>query len=176
MMITDLESAEIIKYASNGFLATKIAFINEIARLCEKTGADVGDVARGMGLDTRIGARFLRPGPGYGGSCFPKDTSALAEMARAVGTPMQITEAVMRSNEGRKLEMAEKVRDLCGGSLQGLDVAIFGVTFKPETDDMRDAPALTILPMLHNMGARLRIIDPQGRAEAGGLFPLGHLA
>jgi len=171
LMTTDLQSAELIKYASNAFLATKITFINEIARLCEKCGADVGMVARGMGLDERIGSRFLRPGPGYGGSCFPKDTSALAAIGREYGAPLAITEATMVANEDRKKDMVAKVVDLFAGDLKGKRIAVFGVTFKPETDDMRAAPALSILPELHAMGAEVCIVDPEGREEATVHFP-----
>jgi len=171
LLLTDLASAEIIKYASNAFLATKISFINEIARLCEKTGADVEQVARGMGLDSRIGPKFLKPGPGYGGSCFPKDTSALVEMGRDVDVPLHVTEAAMQANEVRRADMVDKVVALCDGEMGGLEIAVFGVTFKAETDDMRDAPSLSILPRLHEMGARIRIVDPQGRPEAEKAFP-----
>lgn len=170
MMVTDLQSAEIIKYASNAFLATKVTFINEIARLCEKAAADVTTVARGMGMDGRIGARFLRAGPGYGGSCFPKDTSALASMGREFGVNMSITEAVIASNRAQKEAMVEKISDLLDGDLSGREIAVFGVTFKPETDDMREAPSLAILPALHAAGARIRIVDPEGFPEASKVF------
>ena len=168
---TDLESAEMIKYAANAFLATKITFINEIAALCEKTGADVKEVSKGMGLDGRIGNKFLHAGPGYGGSCFPKDTSALARIGQEHAVPMQITETVMRVNEDVKARMIEKLRDLCDGSFNGKTVAVLGVTFKPNTDDMRDAPSLTIVPALVGGGAKVRVVDPQGRREGEELLP-----
>jgi UDPglucose 6-dehydrogenase len=171
LVTTDLESAETIKYAANAFLATKVTFINEIARLCERTGADVEDVAHGMGLDTRIGSRFLRAGPGYGGSCFPKDTAALASMGRGLDVPMMVTEAVMASNVMRKNEMVEMIVRTCRDDLAGKKVAVFGVTFKPDTDDMRDAPSLNILPKLKEMGADIHIVDPEGQKEGAALFP-----
>ena len=171
IMTTDLESAEMIKYAANAFLATKITFINEIAALCEKTGADVKAVSKGMGLDGRIGNKFLHAGPGYGGSCFPKDTSALARIGQEHASPMQITEAVMRVNEGVKARMIEKLRDLCGGSFNGKRIAVLGVTFKPNTDDMRDAPSLTIVPALVGGGAKVNVVDPQGHHEGEALLP-----
>lgn len=171
ILTTDLESAEMIKYAANAFLATKITFINEIAALCEKTGADVKQVSHGIGLDGRIGNKFLHAGPGYGGSCFPKDTSALARIGQEHASPMQITETVMRVNEGVKTRMIEKVRDLCGGEFNGKTVAVLGVTFKPNTDDMRDAPALTIVPALVGGGAKVRVVDPQGQREGESLLP-----
>ena len=171
VMVTDLASAEIIKYASNAFLATKIAFVNEVARLCEKTGADVSAVSEGMGSDSRIGPKFLQAGPGFGGSCFPKDTSAFAAMGRDVGAHMEITEAVMASNAARKAEMSSKIVEACGGDVEGRTIAVFGVTFKAETDDMREAPSLAILPELQRLGARLVIVDPQGRREAEAAFP-----
>ncbi len=168
---TDLESAEMIKYAANAFLAIKITFINEIAALCEKTGSDVKEVARGIGLDGRIGNKFLHAGPGYGGSCFPKDTRALARIGQENAVPMQITETVIRVNDEIKLRMIEKLRDLCGGSFNGKVIAVLGVTFKPNTDDMRDAPALTIIPALVGGGAKVRVTDPQGRREGEALLP-----
>ncbi|WP_298259635.1 UDP-glucose/GDP-mannose dehydrogenase family protein [uncultured Litoreibacter sp.] len=171
ILTTDLESAEMIKYAANAFLATKITFINEIAALCEKTGADVKQVSRGMGMDGRIGNKFLHAGPGYGGSCFPKDTSALARIGQEHAVPMQITETVMRVNDGIKTRMIEKLRDLCEGSFNGKTVAVLGVTFKPNTDDMRDAPALTIVPALVGGGAKVRVVDPQGLREGQALLP-----
>jgi UDPglucose 6-dehydrogenase len=167
---TEPESAEMTKLASNTLLATKIAFINEIAALCDKTGADVADVARGMGLDHRIGAKFLQAGPGFGGSCFPKDMRALAAMARALDMSLPITEALIVSNENTKQRMIAKIHDVAGGDVRGLTLAIFGVTFKPETDDMREAPALTILPPLIKSGATLHIADPQGRRHGEALF------
>ena len=168
---TDIESAEMIKYAANAFLATKISFINEIAALCERTGGDIKQVAKGMGLDGRIGNKFLHAGPGYGGSCFPKDTSALARIGQEHGMPMRITEAVITVNDGVKRRMIDKVLDLCGGSVNGKAVAVLGVTFKPNTDDMRDAPALTIVPALIGGGAGVRVVDPQGRREGETLLP-----
>ena len=174
VIYTDLESAEMIKYAANAFLATKITFINEIAALCERTGADVKQVAKGMGMDARIGDKFLHAGPGYGGSCFPKDTSALARIGQEHAMPMQITETVIKVNEEIKRRMIDKVMDLCDGNVNGKTVAILGVTFKPNTDDMRDAPALTIVPALVGGGAKVRVVDPQGHREAAGLLPSVH--
>lgn len=174
ILTTDLESAEMIKYAANAFLATKITFINEIAALCERVGADVKEVSRGMGLDGRIGNKFLHAGPGYGGSCFPKDTAALARIGQDHAVPMQITETVMRVNDGVKLRMIEKCRDLCGGSFNGKTIAVLGVTFKPNTDDMRDAPSLTVVPALVGGGAKVRVVDPQGRREGEALLPGVH--
>ena len=171
ILYTDLETAEMIKYAANAFLATKITFINEIARLCEKVGADVKQVSKGMGLDNRIGNKFLHAGPGYGGSCFPKDTSALARIGQDFASPMQIVETVMKVNDEIKRRMVEKVLDLCGGSVNGKTVAVLGVTFKPNTDDMRDAPSLTIVPALVGGGAKVKVVDPQGRREGEHLLP-----
>ncbi|MAB04943.1 MAG: UDP-glucose 6-dehydrogenase [Rhodobacteraceae bacterium] len=171
ILTTDLESAEMIKYAANAFLATKITFINEIAALCEKVGADVKQVSRGMGLDGRIGNKFLHAGPGYGGSCFPKDTKALARIGQDHASPVSIIETVIKINEDTKRRMIDKLLDLCGGSFNGKTVAVLGVTFKPNTDDMRDAPALTIVPALVGGGARVRTVDPQGRREGEALLP-----
>jgi len=171
IMRTGLESAEMIKYAANAFLATKITFINEIAALCEKTGADVKQVSQGMGLDGRIGNKFLHAGPGYGGSCFPKDTSALARIGQEHASPMLITETVIKVNEDIKRRMIEKLRDQCDGSFNGKAIAVLGVTFKPNTDDMRDAPSLTIVPALVGGGADVRVTDPQGRHEGEKLLP-----
>ena len=171
IVTTDLESAEMIKYAANAFLAVKITFINEIAALCEKVGADVKQVSKGMGLDGRIGRKYLHPGPGYGGSCFPKDTKALARIGQEHASPMLITEAVIKINEDVKRRMIDKLLDLCGGSFNGKTVAVLGVTFKPNTDDMRDAPALTIVPALVGGGAKVRACDPQGRHEGEALLP-----
>ncbi len=168
---TDLESAELIKYAANAFLATKITFINEIAGLCERVGGDVKEVARGIGLDGRIGNKFLRAGPGYGGSCFPKDTAALARIGQEHAYPMQITETVIRVNDAVKARMIEKIRDVCDDRFNGKTIAVLGVTFKPDTDDMRDAPSLTIVPALIGGGARVRVVDPQGRSEGEALLP-----
>ncbi len=163
---TTVETAELAKYAANAFLAAKITFINEIADLCEKVGADVHDVARGIGLDGRIGRKFLHPGPGYGGSCFPKDTVALARTAQQAGTPLRIIESVIQVNDDRKKHMADKVIAHCGGSVAGKSIAVLGLTFKPNTDDMRDAPSLDIVPALQAAGARIRAYDPQGMDEA----------
>ncbi|NPD21319.1 UDP-glucose dehydrogenase family protein [Alterinioella nitratireducens] len=168
---TDLESAEMIKYAANAFLATKITFINEIAALCERVGADVKEVSRGMGLDGRIGNKFLHAGPGYGGSCFPKDTSALARIGQEHAMPQNIVETVIRVNEAMKVRMIEKLRDLCDGVFNGKTIAILGVTFKPNTDDMRAAPSLTVIPALVGAGAKVRVVDPQGRREGEALLP-----
>lgn len=171
IVYTDLESAEMIKYAANAFLATKIGFINEVAALCERVGADVKAVARGMGLDGRIGAKFLHAGPGYGGSCFPKDTSALARIGQEAGVPIRIVETVIAANDHAKRRMVDKVLDLCGGSVNGRRVAVLGVTFKPNTDDMREAPSLTIVPALVGAGAEVRVVDPQGQREGERLLP-----
>jgi len=171
IVYTDLESAEMIKYAANAFLATKITFINEMAMLCEKVGADIKAVSKGMGLDGRIGNKFLHAGPGYGGSCFPKDTSALARIGQDFAAPCQITEAVIAVNDKVKRRMIDKVVDLCGGSVNGKTIAVLGVTFKPNTDDMREAPALTIVPALVGGGARVRVVDPQGRREGERILP-----
>ena len=171
IVYTSLESAEMIKYAANAFLATKISFINEIAALCERTGADVKAVAKGMGLDGRIGNKFLHAGPGYGGSCFPKDTSALARIGQEHGMPMRIVESVISVNDAIKRRMIDKLMDLCDGSFNGKVVAVLGVTFKPNTDDMRDAPSLTIVPALVGGGAKVRIVDPKGRHEGEAMLP-----
>ncbi len=161
VVATSIESAELIKYASNAFLAVKITFINQMADLCEKTGADVHDVARGMGLDGRIGRKFLHPGPGYGGSCFPKDTLALAQTAREFDTSVSIVEQTIAANDARKEAMADRVIAAMGGDVTGKTIAVLGLTFKPETDDMRDAPSLVIVPKLLAAGAKLRAYDPQ---------------
>ena len=166
IVFTALETSELIKYAANTFLATKITFINEIADLCEKVGANVHDVARGIGLDGRIGKKFLHPGPGYGGSCFPKDTLALVRTARDKGAPLRIIEAVVAINDERKRRMADKIIAACGGSVTGKTVAVLGLTFKPNTDDMRDSPSLEIIPALQAAGATVRAFDPEGMAEA----------
>lgn len=165
------ESAEMIKYASNAFLATKISFINEISALCERTGADVKSVAYGMGLDNRIGNKFLHAGPGYGGSCFPKDTRTLALMGNVHGVPQTITEAVIGANETAKQRMINKILNVCEGSVSGKRIVIFGVTFKPNTDDLREAPSLTIVPWLIDNGAEVRIVDPKGFAKGQELLP-----
>jgi UDPglucose 6-dehydrogenase len=166
ILVTDLESAEITKYAANAFLATKISFINEISQLCEKTGADVHAVARGMGLDGRIGRKFLHAGPGYGGSCFPKDTVALIRMAQEHGVSSRIVESVVEVNASQKARMVSKIKEALGGSVADKTIAVLGLTFKPETDDMRDAPSLAILPALADRGAIIRAHDPEGMDEA----------
>ena len=166
ILFTSRTSSELIKYAANTFLATKITFINEIADLCEKVDADVHDVAKVIGLDGRIGKKFLHAGPGYGGSCFPKDTLALVHTAQDVGSPLRIVEAVVDVNAKRKLAMAERVVMACGGSVKGKTVAVLGLTFKPNTDDMRDAPSLDIVPALIKSGATVRAFDPEGMDEA----------
>ena len=171
IVTTDLESAEMIKYAANAFLATKITFINEIAALCERAGGDIKEVARGIGLDGRIGNKFLHAGPGYGGSCFPKDTVALARIGQDHSMPMQITETVIKVNDEIKRRMIDKLLDLCGGSFNGKTVTVLGATFKPNTDDMRDAPSLTIIPAMVGGGAKVRVVDPQGRREGEALLP-----
>ncbi len=171
VVFTGLESAEMIKYAANAFLATKITFINEIAALCERVGADIKDVSKGMGLDGRIGNKFLHAGPGYGGSCFPKDTKALARIGQEHAVPMQITETVIKVNEEIKRRMLDKIVDLCDGGVNGKTIAVLGVTFKPNTDDMRDAPSLTIIPALVGLGAKVRVADPQGKREGEALLP-----
>ncbi|MGQ0583464.1 MAG: UDP-glucose dehydrogenase family protein [Reyranella sp.] len=171
MVFTNIETAEVTKYAGNAFLATKITFINEIADLCEKVGADVHDVARGIGLDGRIGRKFLHPGPGFGGSCFPKDTLALAYTAREANAPQTIVEQVIEVNNARKKRMANKVIDFCDGSVAGLTVGVLGVTFKANTDDMRDAPSLDIVPALMAAGAKVVAFDPEGMKEAARMLP-----
>lgn len=169
-VVTNVESSELIKYASNGFLATKITFINEIAQVCEKTGADVQDVARGMGLDSRIGPKFLQAGPGFGGSCFPKDTSAMADISRRYGYEFQIMEAVLRVNDDIKQRMVTKIVEATGGSVKGKTVAILGLAFKPETDDMRDSPAIPIIKGLQKKGAAIRAYDPQAMENCKSIF------
>ncbi len=171
ILFTSLETSELIKYAANTFLAAKITFINEIADLCEKVGADVHDVSRGIGLDGRIGKKFLHPGPGYGGSCFPKDTLALVKTAQDYGAPLRIIETVVAVNEKRKRQMADKIIAACGGSVQGKSIAVLGLTFKPNTDDMRDSPSLAIIPELEKAGAVVRAYDPEGMDEAKHMLP-----
>jgi len=166
ILVTNLESAEITKYAANAFLATKISFINEISQLCEHTGADVHDVARGMGLDGRIGKKFLHAGPGYGGSCFPKDTVALIRMSQEHGASSRIVEAVAEVNASQKARMVAKIKQALGGSAADKTIAVLGLTFKPQTDDMRDAPSLAILPALADKGATIKAHDPEGMEEA----------
>lgn len=166
ILYTNLETSELIKYAANAFLATKITFINEVADLCEKVGADVHDVAKGIGLDGRIGKKFLHPGPGYGGSCFPKDTLALTKTAQDYNSPIRIVETVAEVNDQRKVRMAMKVIAACGGTVRGKTIAILGLTFKPNTDDMRESPSLEIIPSLQKAGATVRVYDPEGMHEA----------
>jgi UDPglucose 6-dehydrogenase len=171
MVFTTLESAELIKYAANAFLATKITFINEIADLCEAVGADVQDIARGIGLDGRIGRKFLHAGPGFGGSCFPKDCQALIRTAEVAKRPLAIVDTVLRVNDARKRRMADRIAEACGGDVYGKTLAVLGLTFKPNTDDMRDSPSLSILPALHEAGATIHAFDPEGMDEAKKLMP-----
>ena len=171
MVFTSRRTSELIKYAANAFLATKITFINEIADLCEAVGADVQDVSRGIGLDNRIGRKFLHAGPGYGGSCFPKDTLALLKTAEDAQSPMRIVEAVVQVNDARKRAMGRKVCEALGDEPRGKTVALLGLTFKPNTDDMRDAPALAIAQYLTDAGVTLRVFDPEGMAAARPLLP-----
>lgn len=171
ILFTSLETSELIKYASNAFLAVKISYINQIADLCESVGADVHDVARGMGLDNRIGSKFLHPGPGYGGSCFPKDTLALVKTAEDCGADIGIVNEVVSYNDARKKSMVARVTDAMGGSVDGARIAVLGLAFKPETDDMRDSPALEIVPGLVAAGATVTVYDPKAMAEAKPLLP-----
>jgi UDPglucose 6-dehydrogenase len=171
VMFVSRESAELAKYAANAFLAMKISFINEVADLCEEVGADVQEVASAIGRDRRIGDKFLHPGPGYGGSCFPKDVSALIRTAREHKSPISLIEQVQRVNDERKIAMASRVEKAANGTLRGKTVAVLGVTFKPNTDDMRDAPSLVLVPMLQERGATVRSFDPQGRKHAEALLP-----
>jgi UDPglucose 6-dehydrogenase len=171
LMFVGRESAELAKYAANAFLAMKISFINEIADLCEEVGANVQEVATAIGKDGRIGDKFLHPGPGYGGSCFPKDVSALARIGREHRMPLTLVEQVGRINDERKIAMAARIEKAAGGSLRDKTVAVFGVTFKPNTDDMRDAPSLIIVPMLQEKGAVVRAYDPQGQKHGAPLLP-----
>ena len=173
ILFTGLETAELTKYAANSFLAMKVTFINEMADLCERIGADVHDVARGIGLDGRIGRKFLHPGPGYGGSCFPKDTLALMRISQDWGAPSRLVETTVAVNEARKAGMAARVIAACGGSVRGKTVAVLGLTFKPETDDMRDAPSLPIVSRLSEEGAAVRAFDPVGMEQARPLLPGG---
>lgn len=173
ILFTGIETAELTKYAANAFLAIKVTFINEIADLCERVGADVHDVARGIGLDARIGPRFLQPGPGYGGSCFPKDTLALVRVAQEAGAPSRLVETTVAVNEARKAAMAGRVIAACGGSVRGKVIGVLGLTFKPETDDMRDSPALPIVARLVGDGAQVRAFDPEGMEQARPLLPEG---
>ena len=171
ILVTSLETSELIKYASNAFLAVKISYINQMADLCEKVGADVHDVARGMGLDQRIGNKFLHPGPGYGGSCFPKDTLALVRTAEDHGTDVGIVSEVVRYNDSRKQSMADRIIAAAGGDIAGKTVAVLGLSFKPETDDMRDSPSLDILPALVEASAMVRAYDPKAMEEARPMLP-----
>ena len=173
IVFTSLETAELIKYAANSFLAMKVTFINEMADLCEKAGADVHDLARGIGLDGSIGRKFLHPGPGFGGSCFPKDTLALVRIAQDAGAPSRLVEAVVAVNTARKAGMATRVAAACGGSVRGRTVALLGLTFKPETDDMRDSPSLPIVSRLTGEGAQVRAYDPAGMEQARELLGEG---
>lgn len=171
IVFTTRESAELAKYAANAFLAMKITFINEVADLCEMVGADVGEVANAIGADGRIGPKFLHAGPGYGGSCFPKDVSALVRTAREARSPLTLVEQVEKANTERKIAMAYRIEEAAGGSVRDKTIAVLGVTFKPNTDDMREAPSLVILPMLQARGAAVRACDPQGRANGEALLP-----
>ena len=170
MVYTSRRTAELVKYAANAFLATKITFINEIADLCEKVGADVQEVARGIGLDKRIGSKFLNAGPGFGGSCFPKDTRALIKTAQDYDAPLRIVEAVNAVNDNRKRALARKVSKAFGGNLRGKSVAVLGLTFKPNTDDMREAPSIALITALQDMGANIRAYDPEGMEQAKGVL------
>ncbi len=173
ILFTGRETAELIKYAANGFLAMKISFINEMADLCERVGADVQQVAKGIGLDRRIGDKFLHPGPGYGGSCFPKDTLALLRIAEDAGAPTRLIAATVAINDARKAAMAGRVIAACGGSVAGRRIAVLGLTFKPNTDDMRESPALVIVPALIEAGASINAYDPAGMDNARALLPEG---
>jgi UDPglucose 6-dehydrogenase len=171
LMYTARRTAELIKYAANAFLATKITFINEIADLSEKVGADIQEVARGIGLDNRIGSKFLHAGPGYGGSCFPKDTRALVKIALDHDIALRIVEATLSVNDNRKRAMARKVANAAGGNLRGKTVAVLGLAFKPDTDDMREAPSIPLVTGLLDMGAKVRAHDPAGMEQARGELP-----
>ncbi len=171
ILFTDLQTAELVKYAANSFLAMKVTFINEMADICERAGANVHDVARGIGLDGRIGRKFLHPGPGFGGSCFPKDTLAMVRIAQDHGAPSRLIEAVVAVNEARKAGMGARVIAAAGGSVRGKTIAIFGLTFKPETDDMRDAPSIPIVGRLVEDGAQIRAFDPAGMEQARPMLP-----
>lgn len=176
IMFTGRRTAELIKYAGNAFLAMKITFINEMADLCERTGANVQEVARGIGLDNRIGTKFLNAGPGYGGSCFPKDTKALVKTGRDYDAPLRLVETTIEVNDRRKLAMGQKVVAAMGGDVGGKTVGILGLTFKPNTDDMRDAPSITIIQFLQNAGAKIRAYDPEGMAMSGSVLENVHYA
>jgi UDPglucose 6-dehydrogenase len=173
IVFTGIETAELTKYAANAFLAMKVTFINEMADLCEHVGADVHDVARGIGLDGRIGRKFLHPGPGFGGSCFPKDTLALMRIAQDAGAPSRLVETTVAVNEARKAGMAARIIAACGGSVRGKVIGVLGLTFKPETDDMRDSPSLPIVARLVGDGAAVRAFDPEGMEQARPLLPDG---
>jgi len=166
ILFTDRRTSELIKYAANAFLAVKITYINEIADLCEQVGANVQEVARGIGLDNRIGSKFLHPGPGYGGSCFPKDTQALVKTAQDSGVPLRIVETVVSVNDQRKRGMSRRIVQACGGDVRGKRIAILGLTFKPNTDDMRDAPSLSLITALQDLGANIVAYDPIGMEQA----------
>lgn len=170
MLFTSRRTSELIKYAANAFLAVKITFINEMADLCEKVGANIQDVSKGIGLDNRIGRKFLHAGPGYGGSCFPKDTLALTKTANDAGSPVRIVDTVVEVNDARKKAMAQRVIAACGGSVEGKTIGVLGLAFKPNTDDMRDAPSLDIIPALQAAGARIKAYDPESMGEAGKLL------
>jgi UDPglucose 6-dehydrogenase len=169
-VVTNVESAELIKYAANGFLATKISFINEVAQICERVGGNVQDVALGMGLDSRIGPKFLQTGPGFGGSCFPKDSSAMASTARAHGYPFQIMEAVLRVNDDIKQRMVTKIVEALGGEVRGKTIGILGLAFKPDTDDMRDSPAIPVIKGLQQLGAHIQAYDPESMKNSRAIF------
>ncbi|MVS98491.1 UDP-glucose/GDP-mannose dehydrogenase family protein [Devosia marina] len=169
LLFTDRRTAELTKYAANAFLAMKITFINEVADLCEATGANVQDVARGIGLDNRIGAKFLHAGPGYGGSCFPKDTAAMVKIGQDFGSPMRLVETTVSINDQRKRSMARKIVAACGGDVRGRTIGVLGLTFKPNTDDMREAPSLDVIRGLQDRGAKIVAFDPQGMDAARGL-------
>jgi UDPglucose 6-dehydrogenase len=171
VMFVSRESAELAKYAGNAFLAMKISFINEVADLCEAAGANVQEVATAIGADRRIGDKFLHPGPGYGGSCFPKDVAALIRTAREARSPLSLIEQVQRVNDERKIAMASRIVRAAGGSVENRTIAVLGVTFKPNTDDMRESPSLVIVPMLQERGAKVRAYDPQGRKNGETLLP-----
>lgn len=173
IIVTSVETAELTKYAANSFLAMKVTFINEVADLCEKVGADVHDVARGMGLDGRIGRKFLHPGPGFGGSCFPKDTLAMARIGQDAGAPQRLVETVVTVNDARKSTMARRITAACGGSVRGKKIAVWGLTFKPETDDMRDAPSIPVVSRLVEEGAVIQAFDPEGMQAARAHLPPG---
>jgi UDPglucose 6-dehydrogenase len=170
-VLTNIPTAELTKYAANSFLATKISFINEVANLCEEVGADVHAIARGMGLDRRIGSKFLHPGPGFGGSCFPKDARSVTHFAREAGLELEIIEAAMRVNERQQARMVDKIVGALDGTVEGRTIGVLGLSFKPETDDMRDAPSVGIIRGLEELGARIQAYDPQAMDEARKLIP-----